>query len=420
MAHFNRRTLLRAAGMSGLSWLTPVAEILGSERSDVHRQGQAQSVILLWLAGGPSQLETFDPHAGKAIAYGTTSIKTAAPGIRLAAGMEQTAEEMNSITLVRNVVSKEGDHERALYNVKTGYRPDPSLEHPSIGAVVCHQLPIAGAEIPRHVSILPGSSAGRGGYLGSQFNAFQTGDPIKPQADLKKHVDDQRFAERLDNLTVLDRQFANGRIPRLESERTLHRATINRAIQMMSSEQLRAFDLKSLPKSEQNICGNSAFGRGCIAAARLVDAGVRCVEVTLGGWDTHANNHDFHDSRKKILDPAFAGLIRYLKERNLFEKTIVLCGGEFGRTPKMNPAGGRDHWPHGFSVAIAGGGIPGGTVIGETDPNGSRLSFDDGIPIADIHATILHRLGITYDVELDTPIGRPMKICEGTPIRQLT
>ena len=415
-SHLHRRTLLKMAGACGASWMTPVAELLANPTDAIRHQQQATSLILLWLQGGPSQLETFDPHAGTNIAAGTKSISTAAKGIEFAEGMNETAEVADALTVVRNVVSREGDHERAVYNVKTGFRPDPTLQHPAIGAVMCHRLQDSTVEIPRHVSILAGQWAARGGYLGNQYDAFRCGDPIRRQGDLERRVSEERFTRRLSSLSVVDHAFAKGRIASL-ADKTSHSSTVERAVRMMSSEQLAAFDLKSLPQSEQRYCGDSSFGRACVAAARLVDVGVRCVEVTLNGWDTHANNHDFHTSNKKILDPALAGLIRYLKERSLFEKTMVVVGGEFGRTPQVTPGtGGREHWPHGFSMVMAGGGLPGGHVIGETDPEGSRIPFDQGTPIANIHATLLHRLGINFSHELDTPVGRPMKICEGSVI----
>ncbi|MEM7316473.1 MAG: DUF1501 domain-containing protein, partial [Planctomycetota bacterium] len=156
-----------------------------------------------------------------------------------------------------------------------------------------------------------------------------------------------------------------------------------------------------------------------LAAMRLTDVGVRCVEVTLSGWDSHVANHDIHEGLNKQLDPAFAALIKHLKDRDRFDDTIVICAGEFGRTPSINPGGGRDHWPHGFSVAVAGGGLRGGQIIGETDPEGSRLTMEQGTSIADVHSTVLKGLGISPHRELDSSIGRPMKLSEGTPIPQL-
>jgi uncharacterized protein (DUF1501 family) len=419
LSHVNRRTLLKAAGMSGLAWLTPLAELLarGAERSS--RGTPAKSVIVLWLEGGPSQLETFDPHPRLAIASGTKAVATAVRGVQLAAGLERLAEQMESIVLVRNVVSKEGDHERATYNMKTGYRPDPTLVHPSVGAVLCHQLPVGGTEIPRHVSILPGKWYGRGGYLGDEFDAFKVDDPQEPIADVSAMVSDGRFRQRLDDLQVVDREFARGRLARLEHQRTLHRTTTEHAVRMMSSDQLRAFEVKQEPQSVREEFGDTPFGRGCLAALRLIEVGVRCIEVTLSGWDSHVANHEIHDGLKQTLDPAFAALIRNLKARGLLDHCFVICGGEFGRTPSVNPAGGRDHWPHGFSIALAGRGIRGGHVVGQTDPEGRQIEYESGVPIADIHATALHALGINHELELDTPVGRPMKLSEGQIVRDL-
>jgi hypothetical protein len=347
-----------------------------------------------------------------------------------AEGMPQTAELMDSLAVVRSVVSKEGDHERATYNVKTGWRPDPTLVHPSIGAVVTHQLPVGATEIPRHVSILAGAWPGRGGYLGDQYDAFKTFDPARPIPDVKPRVPEERFAKRREALTVVERAFARGRLRDLEERKTLQSATIGQALKMMSSDQLKAFDVLEEPQSVREPFGDTPFGRGCLAAVRLVEVGVRCVEVELSGWDSHINNHDIHKGLVQTLDPALASLIRLLKERGLFEKTIVLCGGEFGRTPKtgnspgLNPAGGRDHWPHGFSVLLAGGGIRRGAVLGETDPEGGEVKHPEeyeiepgkGIQVANIHATVLHTLGIPPERELMTPIGRPMYLSKGLVI----
>src|SRR5262249_21040973 len=147
---------------------------------------------------------------------------------------------------------------------------------------------------------------------------------------------------------------------------------MSRALKMMTSDQLAAFDVKKASASQRAAYGDTPFGRGCLAALRLIEAGVRCVEVTLGSWDTHVNNHELQGSKIKALDPAFAALIRDLKERNLFDSTVLVWGGEFGRTPKLNPVGGRDHWPYGFSMALAGGGIRRGHIMGSTDPGGEK------------------------------------------------
>jgi hypothetical protein len=326
---------------------------------------------------------------------------------------------MRDVSVIRNVVSKEGDHERAAYNIKTGYRPDPTIKHPSLGAIVCHELPEGKAEIPRHISIKPDMWFGRGGYLGQQFDAFRAYSVGGDLPDVKKRVSDERFASRLSDLEVVERAFRANRPGDLETNRTLHNTTIERAVQMMSSDQLAAFKIAEEPKAVRNDFGDSEFGQGCLAAMRLTDVGVRCVEVTLSGWDSHVTNHDIHERLNKQLDPAFAALIKHLKDRDRFDDTIVICAGEFGRTPGINPGGGRDHWPHGFSVAVAGGGLRGGQIIGETDPEGSRLTMENGTDIADVHTTILKGLGIDPDRTLPTNVSRPMKLSEGNPIPEL-
>jgi len=409
----DRRSFLAWAG---LSWLTPLASILAREAERI--SGPPQSLLMIWLDGGPSQLETFDPHPGTDIAAGTRAIATSVKGIQLAAGFEQLAEQMGLLALVRSMVSKEGDHERGTYLMKTGYRPDPTVVHPSIGAICCHELPAAGVDIPRHISILAGRWPGRGGMLGGEYDAFLIDDPRGRLPDIQAAVAAGRDQARARDLDVLERAFARGRANRALA--TLHRETTARARAMMSSEQLRAFDVSAEPRSVIDEYGDTPFGRGCLAARRLIEVGVRCVEVTLGTWDSHVNNHDVHRKLVQVLDPAFAALLRDLSRRGLLERTIVLCCGEFGRTPKMNFAGGRDHWTNGYSVALAGGGLRTGLALGETDPEGKKDPVRP-VSIEDVHATVLHALGIDPARENLAPVtGRPIKLCQGRPIAELT
>jgi hypothetical protein len=412
-------------GVSGLAWLTPLAERLARGQEAAKGAARARSLIVLWMAGGPSQLETFDPHAGSKIAHAETkSIKTAAKEIEVAASLPMVAEQMDKISLVRSLISKEGDHERATYNVKTGFRPDPTLVHPSLGSIICHQTS-DNVEIPRHVSILAGAFPPRGGYLGDQFDAFKTYDPIGAIPDVAAPVSPQRAARRLDDLqNVVEANFARGRIKNL-AQRTLQETSIAAARKMMSSEQLKAFDVSAAPMALRRQFGDTPFGRACLAAVQLVEVGVRCVEVELSGWDTHANNEALTRGRCEILDAAFAALLDQLKQRDLLDSTIVLWTGEFGRTPRVNPAGGRDHWPHGFTAALAGGGILGGRVIGQTsadpklDEKNRLADVADPRNIEDVGATILHAFGIDFTQELETPIGRPMALSKGNVIKEL-
>lgn len=413
MEPLNRRHFLGAAGLTGLSWLTP----LGTQLARAAEREPARSVIVLWMAGAPSQLETFDPKPGASIAAGTSAIPTAVKGIQLARGYEQLADQMGSVALVRSLVSQEGDHERATYNLKTGYRPDPTVVHPSLGAIICHALPgQETADIPRHVSILPNQWPARGGMLGSEYDAFKVFDPAEKVPDVEPQVKGDRFQERLKNLEVIESAFARGRGARATA--TGHGDTMERAKRMMSSTQLAAFDVTREPLALRKEYGETPFGRGCLAARRLLEVGVRCVEVTLDGWDSHANNHEIHTRLAKTLDPAFAALLRDLARRNMLDKTLVLCMGEFGRTPNLNPLGGRDHWPHNFTAALAGGGIHGGMVIGESDPAGGKEPKDP-VPVANLHATVLKAMGIDWEATLKTPIRRTVRRSQGEPIEKL-
>ena len=427
--HVSRRSLLQLAGMSGISWLTPLARSL-AQTHESNPQAKARSLIVLWLEGAPSQLETFDPHPGSDIAYGSLARKTNAPGILLGDGLEQLAEQMDSVSLIRAVTSKEGDHERAIYNLKTGYRPDPTLIHPAIGSIVCHEFNTEqdrSLDIPRHISILPGGSPGRGGYLGDQYDSFKIFDPQQAIPDVVAQVENHRQLKRISDLNFVDDQFVRRRLAqRLDvAPDSLKNQNIDAALRMMSSDLLTAFDISGIPQQERIQFGDTPFGRGCLTAIRLIKAGVRCVEVTLTGWDSHVKNHELQAARIAILDPAIASLIRELKRRELLDSTLVVCGGEFGRTPWLNALGGRDHWPNGFTLALAGGGIKGGRVVGETSPCPVRNStiplegLKDPHPVEDVHATILSALGVDYQRELQTPIGRPMKLCQGRPIEKL-
>ena len=312
----------------------------------------------------------------------------------------------------------------AVYNIRSGFRPDPTLKHPSIGAVLCH-ADSRGGDLPRHVSILPGRDAGRGGYLGAKYDAFKIDNPSGRVPDVRRSVDESRFDKRLDDLRLIEQDFRQGRLKDLESNRTLHGTATDAALRMMSSEQLDAFDVSQEPKAVQDAFGDSDFGRGCLAASRLLEVGTRCVEVSLGGWDSHITNHSLQANACQSLDPALAALLRRLEEREQLDSTLVVCGGEFGRTPNINAADGRDHWPHGFSTLLAGCGIRKGGLVGATSPqpkldrDNPIQDIEDPVTIADVHSTILRALEIDHEEELDTPVGRPIKRSEGTPIESL-
>ncbi len=417
---FSRRRLLTSgvcASMLAYSPWTAMAETL--ELQGKQTKSAVQSLIIVWLQGGPSQLETFDPHAGTLIGGETKAINSSLSGVQLADSMPATAEQMHLTTLIRSMVSKEGDHERATSNFKTGWRPEPTLEHPSIGAVMAYKANKS-IDLPQHISILPSQWPSRGGFLGPHLDAFTMNDPNHPLPNLVGHVEEDRRNTRLRMMTdVADAAFQKGRMKNLDSQRLQQTSTSARAIAMMDTEQLKAFDLTLESNDVRKSFGDNAFGRGCLAAIRLVEQGVRCVEIELSGWDTHIDNHNLQYARAKELDLALSSLLRELKQRELLDKTVVLCSGEFGRTPNINAAGGRDHWPTGFSSLLAGGPFRRGHVHGQTNAKATdnwdkpEQLVENPITIPDLHATVLHACGIDPSEEFMTPIGRPMVWSEG-------
>lgn len=427
-----RRSFLRsastAAGLGYASAWTTIAEALANPNAGSGagpNPKKPKSLIFLWMQGGPSQLETFDPHPNTKIGGETQSIATSLPGLEISNLLPQTAEIMHHATVIRSMVSKEGDHERATYTMKTGWRPDPTLIHPSIGAVLCHQSE-NNIEIPRHISIVSGQWPGRGGYMGPGYDAFQVGDPKFRISNLESRVDAERTERRLVDLSdLMESEFRRGRLRDMDRVRTQHETSTTRATRMMESEQINAFKVTDEPADVLKKFGDSPFGRGCLAAVRLVQQGVRCVEVELSGWDTHARNHEFHRSRCEVLDAAMLGLITELEARDLLNETLVVWGGEFGRTPKINVAEGRDHWPNGFSTVLFGGPFRRGYVHGATSaelPSDGKGGIDgvaDPVSVEDLHATILSTFGIDFEQELQTPIGRPLALSHGKVCRSL-
>jgi Protein of unknown function (DUF1501) len=429
--HMRRRQALQLATASaGGWWMTQFAEQL-AHAADQDNGQRPKSLLILWCQGGPSQLDTFDPHPGTLIGGDVQGIATSIPDVQLASSMPATAEQLHRVCLIRSMIGKEGDHERATYNLKTGWRPDPTIIHPAIGSVLCYASP-SNLEIPRHVSILSGQWPSRAGYLGPMFDAFKSGDPLYPIPNLTTRVAESAFHKRVELLESLEGEFQRGRLASLDRQRTQHQTATQRATQMMSSQQLAAFDVKQESVSKLEAFGDSGFGRGCLAAVRLLKTGVRCVEVEIGGWDSHINNHQLQSNQASTLDKALAATLSELDERDMLEDTIVVCGGEFGRTPIINPAGGRDHWPHGFSMLVAGGKFRQGYVHGKTDAKpdigllrGERGPIDphqvteDAVTIADLHATVLFALGINHREMQQTPIGRPLAWSDGEIVKEL-
>ncbi len=409
----SRRSLLPLAAAPALSFLLPP---LASKAAARRGNERARSLIVLWMNGGMSQLETWDPHPGTAAGGDTQDVATTVPDLRISSLLPQMAEQMHHCLTIRSVISKEGDHERGSAFVRSGYRPEPTLKYPTLGAIVVSQLGTGQLEIPPYISVSPRIAVPEGGYLGNVWNAFRIHHPGREVSNLEAPVSDVRQARRLDNLQLLSRSFAAAHTA--AASQTLQDDLTRKALQMMQSAQLKAFRIDDEPEMLKRAYGDSEFGRGCLVARRLIETGVRVVEVTLPGFDTHISNHEGHVQQCRILDPAMSSLINDLAQRDLLQSTIVLCISEFGRTPAINPAAGRDHWPAWFSCVIAGGGFRRSAVIGATPadiPAGDPPSPTDIVTIPEICATILDQLGIDSTQEVTTPVGRPIRFSDASP-----
>lgn len=402
---------LGAAGAGALSF----GDLMAVHAEELRKR--QMSCILLWMSGGPSQMETFDPKPGHANGSSVKTIKTAVPGISIAEGWEKTASMMKEIALIRSMSNKEGNHQRATYHLHTGYVPSGTIKHPNFGCNVAAELGDPKFDLPHMVSIGNGSRAPGAGFLGVNYEPFAIPNPLQPPANVALPTNEDRFSRRMGLLGSLESSgFArSGGADRVEDHGSLYKQTSN----MILSPRMKAFDLEQEDSVIRDAYGRSAFGQGCLLARRLVESGVTFVEVTSGGWDMHQNLKDSMAKNADQVDPGMATLITDLKQRGMLEKTLVIWMGEFGRTPKPNARGGRDHFPRVFNVALAGGGIKGGQVIGESSADGTEVK-DRPVGVSDLLNTFCQALKIDPAKENMTAVGRPIKVVDGgKPVMEL-
>lgn len=367
----------------------------------------AKAVIVLWMQGGPTQFETFDPKPGVSDGCMTGVIDTAVPGIQIADFWPEVAKQMKHIALVRSMTSKEGNHIRATYQFHTGYVPSGTLKHPSFGSLVTKELGDPDSDLPGFVSI-SGPSAGSG-FLPVAYGPFRVLDPSELPSHSIVPVPTDRFDRRLELMGRLESHFAgSGARRRVED----HRGVYHQAARLAKSPKLSAFDISKEKPETREKYGDDAFGQGCLLARRLVEAGVTYIEVSLGNWDTHQDNHDRVQSLAERCDKGYAALLADLAARGLLDRTLVVWMGEFGRTPRINPNGGRDHFPRAFNVALSGCGVRGGQAVGKTSSNGSEVA-ERPVGVADLFCTMAKTLGIDPAKENQSPVGRPLKIVDG-------
>ncbi len=405
-----RRTFLTffpavSVGAAGL------VSLLGAHAAQLARKGKR--CILLWMGGGPSQFESFDPKTDPDTGGGTKSISTAVPGVRIAEYWPRTAAIMKELVVIRSMVGKEGSHQRATYHLHTGYVPSGSVVHPSLGAHITRELAPPDSDLPQFVSI--GGPTHGAGFLGAAYEPFVVEDALKGPADLRPTgtLSDERRRRRS---RFLQSRTIAGDAPLVYED---YAEVQQQALRMIRGPARRVFDLSQESESVRQRYGNTRIGMGCLLARRLAEAGVTFVEVRMSGWDTHRDNFKITPRLAVMADSALASLVADLRSSGLLRDTLVIWMGEFGRTPRINPRGGRDHWPKAFSIVLCGAGLPGGVVLGKTSPDGSEV-VDRPVAVPDLFRTICLLLGVDPDAEHRSPLGRPIKTVDGgEPIREL-
>lgn len=426
---------LSAAGVVGYSMSGWLENLAAAAAKSPERK---RACILLWMSGGPSQTDTFDLKPGHANGGPYKEIATSVPGIKISEHLPKLATHMHDMVLVRSMSTKEADHGRATYYLRTGRVPGGPIQYPPLGSFVSKELERPDAELPGFVSIAPfrflNAAAYTPGFLGPRYAPLIVGENINgfggqqnadvaqalrvQDLDLPSDVNGKRNESRLQMLEEMEAEFlAQHNSIAAESHRTAYR----RAVTMMRSSAARAFNLEEEPAMLRDAYGRNLFGQGCLLARRLVERGVPFVEVSLDGWDTHNQNFEQVKRLSGTLDPAWATLMDDLKTRGLLDSTLIVWMGEFGRTPKIaKERTGRDHWAVSWSTVLAGGGLKGGQVVGKTSADGMTIE-DRKVEVPDLLGTVCMALGLNPRKQNQSNVGRPIRLVEPTaqPIKEV-
>jgi uncharacterized protein (DUF1501 family) len=433
-AAISRRDLLRytAAGTVAYSLSGWLGALAARASDDPNRR---RSCILLWMPGGPSQTDTFDLKPGHKNGGPFKEIATNVAGIRISEHLPKLSQHMHELAIVRSMSTKEGDHQRATYFLRTGYLPNGPIQYPALGAVLGKEMGSESAELPNFVSVAPlffGSSAAySAGFLGARYSPLVVGSPGQQELKVENlalagGVNQQQFDARMALLQDFERDFIDQHPDRTALS---HQSAYAQAVTMMRSSAAGAFNLDGEPAALRDAYGRNSFGQGCLLARRLVEKGVPFIEVSLSnagkngnglGWDSHQNNFEQVKALSEVLDPAWSTLLEDLKTRGLLETTTVVWMGEFGRTPNINPQKGRDHFPNAWSVVVGGGGIRGGQVIGSTGDDGMAVA-DRPVNTPELLSTVCHALGVDPQTQNMSNVGRPIRLVnpDAQPIKEL-
>ncbi|HEV3385801.1 MAG TPA: DUF1501 domain-containing protein [Gemmata sp.] len=409
--HLSRRAFVGAAAGTflGMNVKTLIA------RAGEDRRATAEHVILFWNGGGMSHIDTFDPKPGRDVQGDLDPIKTSVTGISISEIFPLLAKQMKHVALIRSIAGQNGDHGRATYQLQTSYAQSANLQHPGIGSVVVSERKTLG-DLPAYVTI--GGLAPKAGYLGQKCEAYFVGRPGEkdPYLAFPSGITEVRGGKRLDILQKMNQKQA-GNLP--ADETSSAQTALTDAVNLMRSPALEAFEVRKEKPEVLEKYGDSEFGRAALLARRLVEKGVRFIQVNRGGFDVHSNAFPAMRDHGDVMDPALAALIEDLAQSGLLKKTMIVMLSEFGRTPKINMTMGRDHHPSVFSCLFAGGGVKGGQVIGSSDEDG-MMPKDRPVKVSHLHGSICHALGIDSDKEVMTPLQRPMKLVDnGKPVNEL-
>ena len=391
-------------GLRGLA----AADTPGTASNDV-------SVILLQMRGAMSHLDTFDPKPGREEQGETKAIKTKTPGVLFSEHVPTLAGMSDRLAVLRAMTTETGAHEQATYLMRTSYATINSIVHPSLGSWTLHAQGKRSKELPGFVLLGNGNEHPGAGFLDASYTPVPVADPDRGLENTTQpaYLSDSQFRRRLTLADRIDQTFKKTHQgPQIDAYDQMYRD----ATKLLGGSGLEAFDISKEPEKMRTQYGTSKFGKGCLLARRLVEAGVRCVEVELGGWDMHRDIFADMGAKAADLDTGMGALLKDLAERSMLDNTLVVLATEFGRTPKVNQNAGRDHHPAVFSCVLAGAGIKGGTVFGASDERGFRPE-DDAVMVEDFNTTIAHAAGLPYKKEFSAPNGRPFKIGGGgTPI----
>lgn len=397
-----------AKHLLGASALTGTALAFGQSLSAgaTNLARNQKSAILLWMGGGPSTMDIWDLKPGASTGGQFNPITTASDELQICEHMPLVAQQMDKLSIVRSMSTREADHDRGRYYMHTGYVPNPNMEHPGYGSVIANQLTQdrEGLELPPFVSI-GGASEGPG-FLGMAWAPF-TVDSNGNVRNLEMNLPPDRLTQRMQALQLLESGFIKQNRGRSATE---HAKVLQKTLNLMTSQQMSAFRVRNEAPEVLERYGDNNFGRGCLMARRLVESGVPFVEVNFGGWDNHQNIFPtLQNDRLPTLDQGMSALVEDLTQRGLLENTAIIWMGEFGRTPRINGNAGRDHWARSWSVVVGGGGMQGGLAVGKTNEDGTRVD-GPSYTSEDLMATVCKSMGISLETTFTSNSGRPMKV----------